>query len=196
MVSTYEGIGTESKASGTLPLNEPLPPGAARISAEEIDEFLVNSHPDYLTNTIEISAPMLFAMDLSFYSTDDELGFLTSDEPCIMNNPTAYRYHPMMRSPGLLQRDVQVLLPLSPKLLIVFSHTRTYPYITQLSKDHVDAINRMIVWFAAAEIVSWRGELREEWFGPLESQPEDAWREGTSEGRDQFELLEGPEMLD
>ena len=27
-----------------------------------------------------------------------ELGFLTSDEPCIMHNPTAYRYHPMMRT--------------------------------------------------------------------------------------------------
>jgi hypothetical protein len=196
MVSKYDGNGTESKASGTHPLNEPLPTGAVRISAEEIDGFLVNSHPEYLTNTIEIAAPILFAMDLSFYSTDDQLGFLTSDEPCIMHNPTAYRYHPMMRSPGLLQRDVQVLLPLSPKLLIVFSHTRTYPYITPLSKEPVDAINRMIVWSANKEIVSWRGELREEWFTPVESTPVDAWRESPSEDRDQFERLEGPQMLD
>ncbi len=196
MVSKYEGNGTESTASGTLPVNEPLPPGAVRISAEEIDGFLVNSHPEYLINTIEISAPMLFAMDLAFYSTDDELGFLTSDEPCMMHNPTAYRYHPMMRSPGLLQRDVQVLLPLSPKLLIVFSHTRSYPYITPLSKEHVDAINRMIVWSADKEIVSWRGELRKEWFAPLESSLADAWRESSSEDRDQFEPLEGPQMVD
>ena len=196
MVSQYEGNGTESTASGTLPVNDPLPPGAVRISAEEIDGFLVNSHPEYLINTIEISAPMLFAMDLAFYSTDDELGFLTSDEPCIMNNPTAHRYHPMMRSPGLLQRDVQVLLPLSPALLIVFSHTSTYPYITPLSKEHVDAINRMIVWSADKEIVSWRGELREEWFAPLQSSPADAWRETPSEHGNQFEPLEGPQMLD
>ena len=196
MVSDYEGNGMESKASGSYPLNEPLPTGAVRISAKEIDQFLVNSHPEYLINTIEISAPILFVMDLAFYSTDDQLGFLTSDEPCIMHNPTAYRYHPMMQSPGLLQQDVQVLLPLSPKLLIVFSHTRTYPYITPLSKEHVDAINRMIVWSANKEIASWRGELREEWFAPLESMPTDAWRENPNDDRNQFQPLEGPRMLD
>jgi hypothetical protein len=135
-------------------------------------------------------------MDLAVYSNDDQLGFLTSDEPCIMHNPTAYRYHPMMRSPGLLQRDVQVLLPLSPKLLIAFSHTRTYPFITPLSKEHVDAVNRMIVWSANKEIVSWRGELRKEWFAHFEPLPADAWREKPSDDEDQFEPLEGPQMLD
>jgi hypothetical protein len=196
VMSAFEGNGEGSKASGTLPPNEPLPPGAVRISAEEIDEFLVNSHPEYLANTIEISGPMLFTMDLSFYSTDDELGFLTSDEPCIMHNSTAYRYDPMMRGPGLLQRDIQVLLPLSPRLLIVFSHTPTYPFITPLNRDRVDEINRMIVWSAKDEIVSWRGELREEWFTPGGPPPEDAWKESVSDGGDIFEPLEGPAMLD
>ena len=196
MVSGFEGDGENSKASGTLPPNEPLPPGAVRISVAEIDESLVNSHPEYLANTIEISAPMLFAMDLSFYSTDDELGFLTSDEPCIVHNPTAYRYDPMMRGPGLLQRDIQVLLPLSPRLLMAFSHTVTYPYITPLPRERVDEINRMIVWSAKEEIVSWRGELREEWFASAGSPPADAWKENTSDDGDIFEPLEGPAMLD
>jgi antitoxin (DNA-binding transcriptional repressor) of toxin-antitoxin stability system len=196
MVSTFEGDGGVSKASGSLSPNEPLPSGAVRISTQEIDEFLVNSHPEYLANTIEISAPMLFAMDLSFYSTDDELGFLTSDEPCIMHNPTAYRFDPMMRGPGLLQRDIQVLLPLSPRLLIAFSHTLTYPYITPLSRERVDEINRMIVWSAKEEIVSWRGELREEWFASAGPPPEDAWKEHETDGGDIFEPLEGPAMLD
>lgn len=62
----------------------------------------------------------------------------------------------MMRSPGLLQRDVQVILPLSRRLLIAFSHTPTYPYVTPLSTKHVDAINGIIAWSAAEAIVSWR----------------------------------------
>jgi hypothetical protein len=162
-VSQFEGDGSGNQASGSNPTDAPLPAGTVRVSAEEIDEFLVNSHPEYLTNTIEISAPMLFAMDLSIYSTDDELGFLTSDEPCILHNPTARRYHPMMRSAGLLQRDVQVLLPLSPKLLIAFTHKRTYPFITPIAKDSLDEFNRMMVWHANKEIVWWRGEVREEY---------------------------------
>jgi hypothetical protein len=113
-----------------------------------------------------------------------------------MHNSTAYRYHPIMRSPGLLQRDVQVLLPLSPKLLIVFSHTRTYPHITPLNKAHVDAMNRLIIWSADKEFVSWRGELREEWFAPCEPSPVDAWKENPSEDGNFFEPLEGPQMID
>ena len=199
MVSDFEGQDCETKASGTLPPDEPLPPGAVRASAAEIDEFLVNSHPEYLNNTIEIAAPQLFAMDLSIYSTDDELGFLTSDEPCIMHNPTAYRYHPMMRSVGLRQRDVQVLLPVTPTLLIAFTHKQTYPRITPLSKSQLDDVNRMIVWHADREIVSWRGALRHEWFYTPGPNPPDAWenrpQNETQDGIGGFESLEGPELL-
>jgi Protein of unknown function (DUF4238) len=199
MVSHFEGEGNEIKASGTLPLNEPLPPGAVRVNGAEIDQFLVNSHPEYLTNTISIAAPQLFAMDLSVYSTDDELGFLTSDEPCIMHNPTAYRYHPMMRSVGLRQRDVQVLLPLTPRLLIAFTHKQTYPRITPLSERQLDEVNRMIVWHADREIVSWRGILRPEWFCTPDENPPDAWenrpQKHTQDSLSGFEPLEGPDLL-
>jgi hypothetical protein len=199
-VSQFEGDGSGNQASGSNPPDAPLPPGAVRVSVEEIDEFLVNSHPEYLTNTIEISAPILFAMDLSIYSTDDELGFLTSDEPCILHNPTAHRYHPMMRSAGLLQRDVQVLLPLSPKLLIAFTHKRTHPFITPIAKDLLDGFNRMMVWHADQEIVSWRGEVREEWFVVSKASLPDAWenrpQDDTEGVLNQFEPLKGPEMLD
>jgi hypothetical protein len=64
------------------------------------------------------------------------------------------------------------------------------------AREQIDSINRMIVWLAAEEIVSWRGELKEEWFACLDSPPEDAWDESRSEGRGEFEPLEGPEMLD
>jgi hypothetical protein len=195
MVASYEGGGADSKASGTVDLNETLSPGAVRVSTEEVDEFLVNSHPEYLIETIEISAPILFAMHLSLYSADDELGFLTSDEPCIMHNPTAYRYHPIMRSPGLLQRDAQVFLPLSPRLLIAFSHTPTYPRITPLKREHVDVINRMIVWSATEEIISWTGALRDAWFAPAGPLPVDAWKEAASDDGDLFEPIEGPPLI-
>jgi hypothetical protein len=138
--------------------------------------------------------------NLSIYSTDDRLGFLTCDEPCIMHNPTAYRYHPMRRSPGLRQRDVQVLLPLSPRLLLAFTHKRTYPFITPLERKHVDQINRMMAWHAGKEFVSGQGELRDEWFAAPEASPADAWESRPQEETggsvpEIFEPLEGPEVL-
>jgi hypothetical protein len=198
-VSQFEGDGGGDQASGSLPQDAPLPPGAVRVSVKEIDEFLVNSHPEYLTNTIEISAPMLFAMDLSIFSTDDEVGFLTSDEPCILDNPTAYRYHPMMRGVGLLQRDAQVMLPLSPRLLMAFTHKRTYPFITPVTADVLDQFNQMTVWHAKEEIVSRRSEIRQEWFTVPRASLPDAWenrpKDDTENMLNQFETLQGPEML-
>ncbi len=195
-VAAFEGDGVEAKASGSLPLEEPLRPGAMRVSKQVLDDLLVNSHPEFLVNMIETAAPMLFAMDMSLYSTDDELGFLTSDEPRIMENTTAHRYHPMMRSAGLLQRHVQVFLPLSPRLLLLFSHRPTYPYVTPLKRADVDSINRTIIHYAIDEIVSWRGELRDEWFAASTPTPEDTYQEKPAAEGDEFEVLEQPELID
>ena len=195
IVSQFEGDGGTRKASGSLTEGMPLPPGAARISSSEIDDFLVNAHPEHLINTIEVAGPILFSMDLSIYSTDDKYGFLTSDDPCIMHNPTAYRYHPMRRSPGLGQRDVEILLPISPRLLIAFTHTRTYPYITPMPKKAVDEFNRMMVWQSASEFVSWTGQLCEEWFEKPGPAPPDAWE---NRSRDTWtpQSESGPDFLE
>ena len=204
IVSEFEGDGTSpSKASGSINPSQPLPPGAVHISSSEIDEMLTNTPPEYVANTIEIAAPILAGMALSIYSTDDPLGFITSDNPCIMHNPTAYRYHPMLRSPGLRHRDVQIMLPISPRLMIAYTHTRTYPAITPLPTDVVDEFNRMSVWNADREIVSWRGELKEKWFETSFELPPDAWKEPESDSQlqrperlDYQDFLEQPELLD
>ncbi len=182
--------------SGTLQPDEPLPQGAVRVSKQMLDDMLVNSHPEHLVNTIQFSSPILFAMDMSLYSTDDELGFLTSDEPCITYNRTAYRYHPMLRSPGLLQRDVQILLPLSPRLLVAFTHTPTFPQITPLTREQTNDINRLIVHYGRDEFLSWKGEVREEWFASSATMPEDAYREEPLGIGNEGEMLEQPELID
>lgn len=202
-VSSFEGDGTSpSKASGSLDPTMPLPSGAVSISSAEIDTMLINIHPEYVTDTIDIAAPLLFRMDLSLFSTDDPLGFITSDNPCIMHNPTAYRYHPMVRNPGLRQRDVQIMLPLSPRLMIAYTHKRTFPLITPLPTAALDDFNRLSVWNADKEIVSWRGELKDHWFSTSFEQPPDAWRKPDDdsplqrpERLDFAEFIEQPELL-
>ena len=85
---------------------------------------------------------------------------------------------------------------LAKQLLVTRTGVATYPYITPLPRERVDEINRLIVWSAKEEIVSWRGELREEWFASAGNPPADAWKENTSDDGDIFEPLEGPAMLD
>ena len=58
----------------------------------------------------------------------------------------------------------------------------------------------MMVWHANKEIVSWRGEVREEWFVVPKPSLPDAWenkpQDDTEDMLNQFEPLKGPEMLD
>jgi hypothetical protein len=57
----------------------------------------------------------------------------------------------------------------------------------------------MTVWHAKEEIVSWRGEIRQEWLAVPEASPPDAWenrpQDDTEDMLNQFETLKGPEML-
>ncbi len=114
-----------------------------------------------------------------------------------MHDPTAYRYHPMTRSAGLKNRNVQVTLPLSPRLMIAFTHQHTYPYVTPIPKHVLDSFNRMMVWHSNEEVVSRSNSTRPEWFaepGPL---PPDAWENRPTQGDlPIFTRIERPETIE
>lgn len=196
IVERFELKRPSRSAGSTRAHAGPRDPEAVNVSTEEIDSLLLNVYPDFLVNCIEAAAPILFAMDLSIYSTEDDIGFLTSDDPCIMHDLTAYRYHPMTRSAGLKNRNVQVTLPISPKLLIAFTHRQTYPFITPLPIPVVDSFNRMMVWHSNREVISRSDTVREAWFaapGPL---PPDAWENRPREKADIFTPIARPETID
>lgn len=50
-------------------------------------------------------------MHLSILNTDDEVGFITSDDPCVWFDPEAYKRLPFYRSVGLGYRSVEVHCP-------------------------------------------------------------------------------------
>ena len=76
-----------------------------------------------------MEAPLLLQMHMSVLVTDSELGFITSDNPCVWFNPTLHRLPPFYRSPGLAQQDIEVSLPLSPNHLLFITHRPRSFYI-------------------------------------------------------------------
>jgi hypothetical protein len=66
---------------------------------------------------------------------------------------------------------------LSLRLLLVFSHTPTYPRVTPLKREQTNDVNRMIVHYAFEEFVSWKGEVRDDWFASTGPLPEDAYQD-------------------
>jgi Protein of unknown function (DUF4238) len=137
--------------------------------------------PDLVTGAVEAATPVLFLMETMILRTDDDLGFITSDAPFVLHNPKSHTLPPLYRSPGLLTKNVEIMLPLTPAHLLLYRHGIPSLRYVNATRSVVDEANRYQVWFAGKEIVSWKGQTRAEWF-EMRDPPVDAW-ENTPEGK-------------
>lgn len=125
-------------------------------------------------DTIHAAAPVLASMTLTILTTHDPDGFITSDAPAAMYNPKAHTFAPLYRSPGLMQPDVEVTLPLSPQETALYCRRPLRLLYTPVDKQLLDEVNRTTFFFAEEEFVSWKGNTREQWFEERNA-PADAW---------------------
>jgi hypothetical protein len=70
-----------------------------RPLSEQLEQGLENSHANTVMNIIRAAAPVLSSMTLTILTTSDTDGFITSDAPAVMYNPTAHRLHSSSNSP-------------------------------------------------------------------------------------------------
>ena len=140
----------------------------------KLEEGLKDSHAELAINTIRTVAPILSSMTLTILTTYDPDGFITSDAPAVMYNTKAHRLPPLYRSPGLLQPDTEVCLPLSPHELAVYTHQPLQYLYTPIPKNVLEEVNRTTYFFADEEFISWKGNTNEIWFEER-SAPPDAW---------------------
>jgi hypothetical protein len=93
-------------------------------------------------------------------------GFVTSDAPVVLFNPTA-------RMPGLGHPDTEVTLPLSPHHMAIW--TRQFAadrngYYIDVDSDMVDILNRRTLYFCDKEFVAQADSVRDEWFAKRETE--------------------------
>jgi hypothetical protein len=150
------------------------PPITSLQTAEEVE----HAHQDLVMVSLQTQTPLYFTMQMSIFVADDELGFITSDTPCVWFNPKAHTFPPLYRSPGLAQEEIEVTLPLTPQHLLFISH-REHPFYLDVGRKAVDEANRLTRWYCNEEFISWKGEIRPYWF-ERGRQPTDAW-ENTEE---------------
>ena len=85
---------------------------------------------------IEGALPLLVQMNLVFFTTKDDIGFITSDHPCIWFDPEAGRRPPMLQS-----KTIEVTMPLSPSCLAVLSW-EDFPDYRHATSFEVDIANQ------------------------------------------------------
>lgn len=126
---------------------------APPVTSLETAEMVEHAHQHLVETGVEIQAPLLFPMPMTIMVASDELGFITSDNPCVWYNPTAYKLPPMMRHPGLAQPDIEVTLPLTPHHMLLISHRR-YALYVDVQRASVDEANRLRRFSCSEEFVS------------------------------------------
>ena len=68
---------------------------------------------------MESLLPFIERMNPVIIESDDPIGFITCDDPCVIFDPEAYKRSPMFRSPALSLPSVETTLPLSPRQLLI-----------------------------------------------------------------------------
>jgi len=162
---------------------------APAITSVMTKDLVAHAHPYSVQATLKSLPQMLFRMSLTILETDDELGFITSDTPCVWRDPDAYKLPPGLRFPSLGRPKIEVSLPVTPHQALVFSHSNVRGYM-HVHPRYRDELNRRVVSGCGQYFISWKGETKAAWFdeGVL---AEDAW-ENTEEGKRELEENQKP----
>lgn len=154
--------------------------GLEPVTSLETARMVETAHQDMVLYALDTQAPLYFNMHMSIFVTDDPIGFITSDSPCLWFDPQAHTRPPFYRSAGLIQPEIEVSLPLTPHHMLFLSHKR-YEFYLPTSQRTLDEANRQRRFSCTEEFISWKGETRPYWFQELE-RPADAW-ENTENGK-------------
>jgi hypothetical protein len=129
---------------------------------------------EMMSRTLPTVLPMYAKMHTAILYTDDDLGFATTDHPVTWFNPDAHKLHPMMRSPGLAFKDIEVTMPISPTQCLFISHHNDFSGYMPIPDVSLTELNRRHIWNCDEHFILQRNEIRDIWFEKREM-PEDAW---------------------
>ncbi len=111
-----------------------------------------------LLPTIKADLPVLTQMNLCIFTTEDDVGFITSDHPCVWYNPSGGR-----RPASLHARAIEVTMPISPNSLALLCW-EDLPEYASLTLSGVDGANALRQRACEEYLVARRNATKSAWF--------------------------------
>lgn len=137
---------------------------------KEWKEAKKDIHKLQLMESLPFLANIIKQMNIAFLCSPDikKHPFLSSDEPCILFNPDLQwqRFY----GPGFAQQNVQLTLPLSPEITVLFSWSNYHGYGLLKASD-VENLNRMARGHCDKEFISCSPNRKWIWFHRLPLDP-------------------------
>lgn len=136
----------------------------------------IETHPiQFMISQVVNTVTRAFSrMHMAVLSTDDPIGFVTSDNPCTWFDPEGYKLPPLYRGAGLGVATIEVTLPISPNQCLLISHNSSWQGFMRVDSKVVDGLNHRHIAHCKDSYISSTQETRSSWFvqRPL---PDDSW---------------------
>ena len=131
---------------------------AANFTSKEVEGMVNNPVQHVMPFIIQELAPKSMSLNLAVFHTDDPIGFITSDNPCVW-------YDFLNRLPSLDSETIELSMPISPNRLVLFNNAGVKGY-SKITSDHLDEINRRTHLNALSNFVVNQNQPKNIWFEP------------------------------
>ncbi len=121
-----------------------------------------DAHKVSLVQMIPHITEILMKMNLAFLCTSRQNSFITSDAPCYLFNSRLQWQE--FYSPGLGQKHVEVILPLSPEISICFSWINNLRGYVEIGTDVIHELNRSTVGHSHQYFIARSPKIKRRWF--------------------------------
>lgn len=119
----------------------------------------------HLYNFLKLTVPVLLELNLTIMVVSGPVGFITSDNPVLWLDPSLWLNNQPVSFFGLESQSLEIILPLSPNLLVKLTRNSPEQYMRVDSQPEiVDMINRMIVIFSDEYVVMNHNKPNPYWF--------------------------------
>lgn len=140
----------------------------------ELRQTKDDAHKITILQSVPLITNILSKMNLAFLCANRLGSFITSDAPCFLFN-SQLQWQPFY-GPGLGQKHVEVLMPLSPETCLLFSWANNMRGYLGIGKDLIHECNRMVVGYAHQYFIANSPKLKRRWFHRFPLDPVLIWR--------------------
>lgn len=136
--------------------------GIQSKNIENLKNYRKDAHKLNILGMLPDITQILLNMSLAFLVADGRKSrFITSDDPCTLFNPKLHRQR--LFGPGLGQKDVELIMPLSPKIALCLSWSNFRGYI-EIGNRQIEELNRLTRAHCFKSFISSSSRKKLRWF--------------------------------
>lgn len=171
---SYEQASPKQKKAFERMATPPSSRSGSGMTIEQVKELEAAPIQLMIATVVKTVMQAFSKMHVAVLCANDEVGFVTSDNPCTWFDPEAYKLPPFYRGAGLAMRTTEVTLPISPSQCLAITHRPELTGFVDVQQRIVDELNYRHIAHCNNKFISRSPSTRPIWFEER-PMPDDSW---------------------